>query len=539
MSTVTTTANTRPQSVLNGHAPHQAAPLSPDASNDGVRINKAFIDAPPMDRDTPSNFIPGLYVLGSTYNVLNGNYADSKSALQPVVDWNKSDVRIQEFGGKNYSIPEIANFSRNTTSDYRASYGKTMSEYTQSLSFHAGFEASFPGFSASASADYSESQRENLSNAFTRVTYAVTHYNLSLPPTSYIKSYLKPWFVDDLDNKDPIEFFREYGTHLLRSLVVGGRALFLYSTDTRSYSSELSLEAAAKISASYLVASGSIELTAKQREAMESFNESSETAVVTKGGDPRYGNEDFLKNVEAWAASIVDYPEFVDFGSLPSFTGLWEFASTPARRDVLQQAYTTFIKLYAKDLTLPGPFVRARFTQALDTSKTASMSVAPNHSGHINLTFPANRVDEWYYITPGAGTEPSIIISELVSGALAPVKWEEIFVAPFYSSKVTRFWKAIPPTPDYVAMGCVAMTGTSASAIPSQPPAALAGRFRAVHKSALTQSKNGVYGIYHSDGPRVVYAVDYRYWFADVELPFKEDCLRLDPKGAVLEGSGW
>jgi hypothetical protein len=146
---------------------------------------------------------------------------------------------------------------------------------------HAGFEASFPGFSASASADYSESQRESLSNAFTRITYSVTHYGLSLPPTAYTRTLLKSWFVTDLDTMDPMDFYREYGTHLLQSLVVGGRALFLNSTDTQSYSSEMSVEAAAKISASYLVASGSMELTAKQREAMNSFNESSETAVVT------------------------------------------------------------------------------------------------------------------------------------------------------------------------------------------------------------------------------------------------------------------
>jgi hypothetical protein len=78
-----------------------------------------------------------------------------------------------------------------------------------------------------------------------------------------------------------MEFYRAYGTHLLKLLVVGGRALFLNSTDTRSYSSEMSVEAAAKISASYLVGSGSMELTAKQRAAMDSFNESSETAVST------------------------------------------------------------------------------------------------------------------------------------------------------------------------------------------------------------------------------------------------------------------
>jgi hypothetical protein len=38
---------------------------------------------------TPPDPVPGLYTLGSTYNVLNGKYADSKSALQQVIDWNK------------------------------------------------------------------------------------------------------------------------------------------------------------------------------------------------------------------------------------------------------------------------------------------------------------------------------------------------------------------------------------------------------------------------------------------------------------------
>lgn len=277
---------------------------SPPSEPKTLRHNEVSSDLKEKAPDTPSNYIPGLYSLGSTYNVLNGRYADSRSTIQQVVDWNKSalifvftisvlhryslsslhylgDVRVQSFGGKEYSVPDVVNFTRNTSSDYRASYGKTTTEYTNSLSVHAGFEASFPGFSASASTDYSESQRENLSHAFTRITFAVTHYNLSLPPTAQIRDLLKAWFVHDLDTMDPIQLYREYGTHLLRSLTVGGRAMFLNSTDTRSYSSEMSLEAAAKISASYLVSSGSMELTTKQRQAMESFNESSETAIVT------------------------------------------------------------------------------------------------------------------------------------------------------------------------------------------------------------------------------------------------------------------
>ncbi|KAI0685525.1 hypothetical protein BC835DRAFT_516999 [Cytidiella melzeri] len=490
---------------------------------------KASPDPPPVHRDTPSDFIPGLYTLGATYDVLNGRYADSRSTIQQVIDWNAcslnflpssciilipvpADVRIQAFGGKNYSIPEVVNFNLNTTSDYRSSYGKTTTEYTKSLSYQAGFEASFPGFSASASADYSESQRENLSHAFTRVTFSVTHYNLSLPPISQVRSLLKPWFVSDLDTMDPIEFYKEYGTHLLRSLTVGGRALFLTATDTRSYSSDMSLEAAAKISASYLVVSGSMELSTKQKEAMESFNESSETAVVTKGGDPRYGNEEFLKNVEAWAGSILDYPEFVDFGSLPCFTGLWEFASTPERRTALQQAYTQFVMLYAQDLTVPGPFLRARLTQDVNDSQDAFVKL--DGGGIVTYTFPRNRSDGWYYITPGLLAGSAVIVTELVPGALAPVKWQLMYITPGRDSL--------------------------SSGIPLQPPASLAGHFRAVHRSALTAAATGVtwYPSYSYEDCKF-FSIDNRYWFADTQFPLKEDCFMLDPKGVVQEGDGW
>ncbi|KAI0341931.1 hypothetical protein BDW22DRAFT_219508 [Trametopsis cervina] len=347
---------------------------------------KLLPTVPPVE-EAPSNYIPGLYTLGSTYNVLNGKYADSKSCMQQIIDWSRTETRTQRFGGKDYSIPEIVNYNINTTSDYRSSYGKTVEEYTQSLSINAGFDAKFPGFSASASSDYSESQRENLSHSFTRIAYAVTHYNLSLPPVSQIRATLKSWFQEDVDTMDPIEFFNEYGTHFLRSLTIGGRALFLSATDSRTYSSSYSIEAAAKISASYSVASGGIELSTEQKQAMNSFNESSTNTVVTKGGDPRYGNENFLHNVEAWAASIVDYPEFVDFGSDPCFTGLWEFASTPERQQTLKNAYPQFIKLYSKDLELPGPYLEARLTSTFDDSQNAYISLKDN-TGHVTLKYP-------------------------------------------------------------------------------------------------------------------------------------------------------
>ena len=150
------------------------------------------------------------------------------------------------------------------------------------------------------------------------------------------------------------------------------------------------------------------------------------------------------------------------------------------------------------------------------------------------------RSDGFCFISSGAGSRPATLARELVPGALAKVKWVEAFVGPYYSG-FTRVWKAIPPTSDYVALGTVSMTRSSLDQIPSQPPESLASQFRAVHKRALTGAAYGVPDnwVYHSSGTRVVFAVDFRYWTADLEVPVKSDCFVLDPKMTIKDWSGW
>ncbi|KAI0812731.1 MAC/Perforin domain-containing protein [Irpex lacteus] len=505
--------------------------------------DSALTDAQSPDADTPSDYIPGLYTLGSTYDVLNGKYADSKSALQQVIDWDKTESRVQQYGGKSYSIPKVVNYVSDTTSDYRSYYGKTVTDYTQSLSVHAGFDASYPGFSASASADYSESQRENLSNTFTRIMYVVTEYDLSLPPVSQLPGLLKSWFVDDLDSMDPIKLYKQYGTHVLSSLTIGGRASFLTSTDSRTYSSSMSIEAAAHISASYLVASGNIDLSVSEKEAMESFNESSETSVITRGGDPRYGNEQFLQNAVEWAASVIDYPEFVDFGSSPCLVGLWELASTPARRDELEKAYAQYVEEYKADLEMPGPYLKARLTTDI-VEAGAAISYA---LGSVSLRFPTSRSDDWYFVSPGAivvdplpdqGEFPAVIASELVPGALAPVKWEKACDGLVGATVEARFWRAIPPSSDYVALGAVGMSGVE-SVLYDQPPEDLVRGFRAVHKRALASAEKGVEATYTCSWNErcKIFNVDGKYWYADTAPLNKQDCMRFDTKNVIVEDS--
>jgi hypothetical protein len=149
--------------------------------------------------------------------------------------------------------------------------------------------------------------------------------------------------------------------------------------------------------------------------------------------------------------------------------------------------------------------------------------------------------DGWYWISPGVGGDAPTIAKELVPGAFAQVTWTEVFVATYNSGdqSVTRFWRAVPPTSDYVALGFVAMSGSSASAIPSQPSDSLAGRFRAVHKRALTGASTGVTEVFSNDDnpSQTLFSVDNHYWLADIGTPHKEDLYVLDPKSTIQEWS--
>jgi hypothetical protein len=131
-----------------------------------------------------------------------------------------------------------------------------------------------------------------------------------------------------------------------------------------------------------------------------------------------------------------------------------------------------------------------------------------------------------------------------VPGALAPVKWKIAFDAHHGNlNLMTRFWRAVPPTSDYVALGFVAMSGILGQ-LPSNPVEEVAGQFRAVHKRALTGASIGVpndgYIFRNYSNPKqMIFMVEARYSFADLEIPPKSDMFVLDPKMVNKEWSGW
>jgi hypothetical protein len=89
---------------------------------------------------------------------------------------------------------------------------------------------------------------------------------------------------------------------------------------------------------------------------------------------------------------LTSLSRFVDFGSLPCFTGIWEFATTQARRDVLQNAYTQFVSTYTADLGFPGPYVQVRMYLDDDFSSHPGMILADPTGNFITMDFPPSRL---------------------------------------------------------------------------------------------------------------------------------------------------
>ena len=76
--------------------PTSDAQPNTDTANATVQVVNKFDDPP----DQPQ-YIPGLWILGSTYNVLNGKYADPKSTMQQVIDFIKGTYMLCCTGNAN------------------------------------------------------------------------------------------------------------------------------------------------------------------------------------------------------------------------------------------------------------------------------------------------------------------------------------------------------------------------------------------------------------------------------------------------------
>ncbi len=156
----------------------------------------------------------GESYLGYGYDVINSSYmdADNVSILYPIIDPDK-------LAESNLKV--VKNLNNTTIEIEEESIEDVSTEYSASLKLSTKFGKLFSG---SLQASYEGSNSEKSFYHFYMNSYSVRNYNVYLTNSlTQIKEMLSEEFVDDLLNLDAELLFNRYGTHMIRSAVMGGR----------------------------------------------------------------------------------------------------------------------------------------------------------------------------------------------------------------------------------------------------------------------------------------------------------------------------
>ena len=269
--------------------------------------------------DSPPKY-PNIDYLGSCYDIFKGNPETTKG-LDPGI----KSLGIFQFtynqglttADGRYSIPDgtTVNDAQSCSFSFSSGITKNTGSYMDSLKVHV--DASFKGWGASfsASTDYQdmETSTQNGKTVFVSSQARCEAYGASINDAEFTDDFIDTVsYLPDVLNSSTqgtyISFIHEYGTHVLISLMMGGRYGVRSEFKTSDYSSLASSGINVKASAGYsgLVHVGGSLDTDEKKEAAQTFNNLRTTFKMYQvGGDPPI---DVNGTAFEWAQTVKEDP---------------------------------------------------------------------------------------------------------------------------------------------------------------------------------------------------------------------------------------
>jgi hypothetical protein len=271
--------------------------------------------------------IPGLDFLGAGYDVF-GYYADSRSKRYHLFEFgDKEEVRLD--AEHSFLVPtsvatERQEIPTKLEAEKRTTEGVNASSYYRRMNLDLQTSGSFLGFGASMKSQFGEIVSSSRYHAYSSVALVFAWYTLELPYRDW-RPYLREEARSAIEEMEPFELFRWFGTHYLNIVEVGGKLDSHWTTDLRLYSRRTSLRVAAEATFDLLVASGGASVDYSSDKDARAFARSSESRRKAIGGDPvlAASARDF-KQMEEWRESLWQKPTFIDFKGAESFRPVWE-----------------------------------------------------------------------------------------------------------------------------------------------------------------------------------------------------------------------
>jgi hypothetical protein len=225
--------------------------------------------------------------------------------------------------------------------------GKTISEYLNNFKLNTNISGNYKVFSGSLSANFETTQYKKATNSFATVQSLINKYLLQIKKeynADDLKKYLTEKFIADINDQSlsSSDIFATYGTHCMRSIIVGGRLDFNISANESKVSSSTTIGAHARAAFKTMFSKVSLEINMVNEKEQKEFESHMEKKLEVYGGASQYGQMIINEgNYDEWIESIKNNYVFCEYGD-DAFIPVWELCNNETRKKQLETDFKTW-----------------------------------------------------------------------------------------------------------------------------------------------------------------------------------------------------
>lgn len=295
-----------------------------------------------------SNVNQMMSVVNSKFNLLGfgyditGEFANASAAKFSVIDVQKLE---NDYSTRVLITPMNATIGKITA-------GINARNYTEGLQLRVDATySSVPGFKGTITARYNDSTAFSSKFVYSSFDHQIQHNSIKLNASyELLKSYLTPSFLDDVQNQSAAFIVANYGTHILKDIIIGAKLEVLYRSETTKEDRILAASAGVDVSVKSIF---NISTGYSYNSTQTADNFSHSLHYRTWGGDPSIhivgevptGSTAPVISIANWKnSSTVENSVLINInegGLIP----IYEVISDPAKKAALQ----SYISQYLSD----------------------------------------------------------------------------------------------------------------------------------------------------------------------------------------------
>ncbi|CAM2006168.1 hemopexin repeat-containing protein [Acanthopleuribacter pedis] len=291
---------------------------------------------------TPSQqMVPGIELIGRGLCLWPGQPYELKAHV-----WRLGE-QLKQFScvdtGLCYGVPDNIEVNPSPPMPNNAALGQTqISESFEHLSKQLEVDSTVAAEAGSFSVDMNASQIAQLKTD-EKVSYAVNQNFIPLYEIYIPDLYTLDDAIFDIDIPVPFDpkhkreydrFFNRFGTHAVKRVWVGGRAMITLVMRESSQVSSNEIRQGLNMKTT----TGSVSEQEHLSEVRENLKSNSDVVVIGEGGDKlKLGALRSLsqEGFDAWVASIKDNPKVIEM----ELVGIWNLIGDPDKAQALSKAY--------------------------------------------------------------------------------------------------------------------------------------------------------------------------------------------------------